>query len=58
MYSGCREPRLFGGIQTNIRYKRITLNAIFNYQVGALQAFESFYIKFKRWNDGPFPARK
>lgn len=42
MYSGCREPRLFGGIQTNIRYKRITLNAIFNYQVGHYKRLNPF----------------
>ena len=42
MYSGCSEPRLFGGIQTNIRYKRITLNAIFNYQAGHYKRLNPF----------------
>ena len=34
VYSGVSEPRLSGGIQTMLRYKRISLNAIFNYQTG------------------------
>ena len=33
VYSGDSEPRVSGGISTTVRYKRFTLNAVFNYQL-------------------------
>lgn len=42
VYSGDSEPRVSGGISTTIRYKRFTLNAMFNYQLGHYKRLNPF----------------
>ena len=42
VYSGDSEPRVSGGISTTVRYKRFTLNAMFNYQLGHYKRLNPF----------------
>lgn len=42
VYSGDSEPRISGGINTTIRYKRFSLNAMFNYQLGHYKRLNPF----------------
>ena len=42
VYSGDSEPRISGGLNTTIRYKRFSLNAMFNYQLGHYKRLNPF----------------
>lgn len=42
VYNGDSEPRISGGISTTIRYKRFSLNTMFNYQLGHYKRLNPF----------------
>ena len=42
VYNGDSEPRVSGGISTTIRYKRFSLNTMFNYQLGHYKRLNPF----------------
>lgn len=42
VYSGDSEPRVSGGLNTTIRWKRFSLNAMFNYQLGHYKRLNPF----------------
>lgn len=47
VYSGNSEPKVSGGINTTIYYKRFALNAAFNYQLGHYKRLNPFIISYK-----------